>query len=813
MKGDHNKNYDEGSFEICKEFFEDDATEAETVITDVETETNSVNVLSNKIYLIATYWTYPFGGGEEFMYDTMAWAEKLGMKPYWIAFSNSKNEPFEQFELKRHRHGTIIHVPGGFSVNALKNWLHIIKPSVVHHQGMFREKFFLATEELRIEFVTGFHFWTGGIVLHEDKKSIKIIENAEYHRVDPEFEFLKTKERCTFYCASKFVQECFKAVTSTDIPDIVLPASSINRYSLNHKTEDGSTILHDPWDSKYVTMINIHKDKGGHIFYHLLKFCLNVHFLCVRTEHHSEELDELIKTEIDKRNELAGTDPNIASCVFLERTTDVKSIYSKAKIILCTSHVDETFCRVVNEAMMNGIPVLTTHRGNIKYLVGDTTPVLDPEKPEEWVGQVNRIYADREAYTVMSHAMRDKYRESSEDVAEKQFGSLMRRVVTKSKEFNVGIFTPWCDQGLGIQSRNYYNILKKSGLFRVSVFALKPYNAPNCKALQKNEKEWDVANVYYSPNCREDVTDPEIFEFCRKYNIGKMIMPETCWPRIFQIAKLLREIGVKTYAVPNIEIVRKDEIYKHNYFHKILANNRLCKRVFSVLDVPVPYIGYGVLNTTDTSVEIGTQEKIFNESGTINFLFIGGMNAFSRKHVLEVCEGFEIAYRTNPNINLTVTIQMTNSLEDQLKLKIEQYTKHPGIKVVQSHLSYGDIINLYHTHHISIQVSKHEGLGLGFYEAVTTNTPVLTLNTPPHNEIIIDGVNGWWVDCYYKRMIDNKDPLFGSAYFNSEDLAKKILEISDRDTVTNTIKTLRQDYQTRLNPNLFMKRFVAEICE
>ena len=97
------------------------------------------------------------------------------------------------------------------------------------------------------------------------------------------------------------------------------------------------------------------------------------------------------------------------------------------------------------------------------------------------------------------------------------------------------------------------------------------------------------------------------------------------------------EINIKTYAIPNIEIVRRTEIYKHNYFYKILNNNYLCKRLLSHLSPPNVYIGYGIQN-------IQLQEKKFIDS-TIKYLFIGGMNAFSRKHVLEVCEGFVIAYK------------------------------------------------------------------------------------------------------------------------------------------------------------------------
>ena len=225
--------------------------------------------------------------------------------------------------------------------------------------------------------------------------------------------------------------------------------------------------------------------------------------------------------------------------------------------------------------------------------------------------------------------------------------------------------------------------------------------------------------------------------------------------------------------------------------------------MFSILDVPCNYVGYGIEGTV-------LKDKSFDD-GLIKYLFIGGMNAFSRKHVLEVCEGFVIAYKSNPNIRLTVTVQMTNSLEEKLKDEIKKYIDHPGINIYQKHLSYKDIINFYHTHHIGIQVSKHEGLGLGFYEGVSTGTPVLTLKTPPHNEIIVDDVNGWSIDCYYKKMTDNKDPLFGSAYFDPEIFAKKVIEISNKETIMKVITSLKEDLKGRLNIKTFGLRFYNEL--
>jgi len=138
--------------------------------------------------------------------------------------------------------------------------------------------------------------------------------------------------------------------------------------------------------------------------------------------------------------------------------------------------------------------------------------------------------------------------------------------------------------------------------------------------------------------------------------------------------------------------------------------------------------------------------------------------------------------------------------------------KHKNIKIINGSMSYSQILELYYSHHISIQVSKHEGLGLGFYEAISSGTPIITLDTPPHNEIVLNNINGWIIPCYYKKMIDNGDPLFDSAYFYPQDLADKICFIaSNMDIYVPLIKTMNDDLNTRLSYTNFENNFVTAL--
>lgn len=749
--------------------------------------------LTNKTILILSFWGYPFGGGEEYLYQTAFWSINMGMNCYWISFSTSNNECYDNLEIEKIDGFYIIRVPGGFNETNIYNWIKLINPDIIHHQGHLRENFYKAISQLKIEFITGIHFWNGIIQLDVEHKNINILKHHAKHKPDPEFYRLLEEPYCHFYVVSKFVQEAVEQVTHHHIEDIAYSGSSKSKCLVKHI---------DPIKNKYVVAINIHKLKGGDLILYLLKTLKDVSFFVIVTEGASESLDEEIRNEIDERNK-----KGYAQSVYSQRVSDMIKIYQIAKIFLAPSLVDETFCRTVNEAMMNGIPVITSGQGNLKYLVKDSEFVINMFQDnymELWAGKIEQLYKYPDQFKRASKIMLSNYEDHSEEKCFKTFRDLVIKILKKSKAYNIMLYTPWCDQGLGIQSRNYYNILVKNG-FNVFVLSYKPYIADSTLELQKNPNEWIIPNVYYSPNDREHVKDIEILNFIKEHNIGKCLIPETCWYRVFEIAKLLKDNNIKCYAVPNIEIVRKDEIIKHNYFHKILCNNFLCQQVFTKANVLTnEYVGYGIFDNI--------QDKKKSYDGLLKFLFIGGMNAFSRKHIIEICESFALAYDINSDISLTCTIQKTNLLEIEDKEKIYPFFNHPGINFIQEHLPYSEILNLYHEHHISIQVSKHEGLGLGFYESLATGTPIITLDTSPHNELVKDGVNGYVIPCYYQSMTDNNDSFIESAYFDTNDLSEVILDLADNsdDLEQLWFNTLKY-YNDYLSPNHFIKRFIKSI--
>src|SRR5690606_19109044 len=98
---------------------------------------------------------------------------------------------------------------------------------------------------------------------------------------------------------------------------------------------------------------------------------------------------------------------------------------------------DETFCRVVNESMMNGIPVLTTQAGNIRYLVGKSTPIMTRDGTDDWSKQIRELINNPIKYKMMSFEMRKRYEFCSEEIAKKQFEAVILKASIKSKSNSI----------------------------------------------------------------------------------------------------------------------------------------------------------------------------------------------------------------------------------------------------------------------------------------------------------------------------------------------------------------------------------------
>lgn len=152
-------------------------------------------------------------------------------------------------------------------------------------------------------------------------------------------------------------------------------------------------------------------------------------------------------------------------------------------------------------------------------------------------------------------------------------------------------------------------------------------------------------------------------------------------------------------------------------------------------------------------------------------LLVGGLNAVSRKGAVQAARA--LARCDRQDLRLTITVQRYGN--EKLRALC---AADPRIELVDRHLDYAAVTQLYRDHDIVLHISRSEGLGLGFYEALAAGAPVLTLDKPPHCEIVQHGVNGLYVPAHGRPMPDNDAALIQAWYINEADLAAAFQSLS-----------------------------------
>lgn len=766
-----------GSFELSNCIHFDDKLQK---LLDLKSETKP-------IYLVMANWGYPpFGGGECWLIDTMRWMFDSGFECYYVYFTDHQsNKYFDKIDTRSFVFGHFIQFTQNQSV--LIEFIKALKPVVISHQGADRMKFLRIANLLEIPFVTGFCFWQD-IIKMEDKNGEIFNKNMINKELMPDENFsVVNRNASLLYAVGQFVNVIVRKVHNVNI-EVINTISDQSHYKIVNNNQ-----------GQYVTIINICGLKGGLILKKIIKNThINIPFILVDSQNTTDPLNQSLEKLIKERNLL---EQGLKS-KYIKGVSDIKPIYEETKILLIPSLVDETFCRVGYEGMMNDIPILSTNNGNLKYLLDGYADFLG-SNALEWSQKINEIYHDNEYLEQMRKREKpivvddDKHKFIS--LIKKYIGNSITPIYLNSK--SVGLFCPWADQGLGIQCREYYELFEKMG-YDVSVFSFKPYhaNGKNPK-LQTDPSEWNHQNIYYSQHTREMIPTTELITYLHQYKVKTMIMVETCFNKIFEFAEICQSLGIRTIAIPNLETVRYSEMKKHNVFTKILCNNHM---TYSIMNHYFPnkteLLGFRIMNKNFTN------EKNWVKNHH-SFFCVGGLNSLTRKNIIKILSAFRELEQEKrlKNYQLYVYIQGVEIPEN-----IHQY-KSNNIHIIIGSRSYAEIVQLYKEHDIFIHMGDHEGLGLGFYESIACNTPVLTIDTPPNNEIIKEKYNGWLIPCDYEKLSDNNEGITKKAKITTQSIKTKLSQIISTYHRSTSLELTSKDYVSRFHPKNYLdawKRFL-----
>ena len=138
-----------------------------------------------------------------------------------------------------------------------------------------------------------------------------------------------------------------------------------------------------------VTFINPYPVKGSEVALAVAEKCPDIPFAFVESWGINAEL----RASLDRR--LAAL-PNVT---LTPRTSDMKTVYGKARILLAPSLWEEAWGRVASEAHCSGIPVIGSRQGGLPEAIGPGGLTLDIGAPvTEWVAAVRRLWDDPAEY-------------------------------------------------------------------------------------------------------------------------------------------------------------------------------------------------------------------------------------------------------------------------------------------------------------------------------------------------------------------------------------------------------------------------------
>ncbi len=190
-------------------------------------------------------------------------------------------------------------------------------------------------------------------------------------------------EGVRFLANSHFTAQAF-ATSDNVSSEVIYPLIEAERYQTETRRQN-------------VTFINPHPYKGLDIALAVAKACPEIPFVFVRSWLLSDAEERKLQDSVNA----------VGNITLRPATSDMRTVYCDAKIVLAPSRWNEAFGRIAAEAHINGIPVVASDRGGLPEAVGPGGILVDPDGPiEAWSEAVRVLWTDDAVYARYSDAAR-----------------------------------------------------------------------------------------------------------------------------------------------------------------------------------------------------------------------------------------------------------------------------------------------------------------------------------------------------------------------------------------------------------------------
>ena len=163
--------------------------------------------------------------------------------------------------------------------------------------------------------------------------------------------------------------------------------------NLYHYLGFNSTVVYPPvsYDDyktettrKYVTLVNLNKNKGGDVLIEIAKSMPDTEFMGVIGAYDNQILD-----------------PSVGNIHYVKSTPEIKKLYGQTDILLVPSS-QESWGRVAVEAMSSGIPVIANPTEGLKESMSYAGIFANRDDISEWVRAIRKLKTNETYYKKIS---------------------------------------------------------------------------------------------------------------------------------------------------------------------------------------------------------------------------------------------------------------------------------------------------------------------------------------------------------------------------------------------------------------------------
>ena len=295
----------------------------------------------------------------------------------------------------------------------------------------------------------------------------------------------------------------------------------------------------------------------------------------------------------------------------------------------------------------------------------------------------------------------------------------------------VGLVTKWFASGQAVVSRQIRSALDELG-HETFIFA-KPGKGPRAGVEKVADPVWDQPGVTHASDA--DPSAREYAEWVEANGIETVMCDQNV--QFDEIASL-RESGVRTIGRFVWESFAPEHAEPAQRAYDVIYSfTRAEQERYKTFGIESPLITWGVHPELVALAERAAEDRARDE--LIRFVVPGSFMG-KRKPFPEIVEAF--TRTSDPRFRLLIRGQV-----DRKANKLEKAAGGDERVIIElEDRPTDEHMRQFAGCDVCLSPSRWEGLGLPLYEAMAVGMPTITNDSPPMNEVVIDGVNGICVD-------------------------------------------------------------------